>query len=147
MHLGLSDQLFVKQDQIAASLAASTAFNGVGVDMNGYDGAIFYLTLGVTDGTFDLKIQRDDNSSFSSATDITSASLVQIAGTGDNLTYAIEVYKPSERYLRSVLTTGAGATADVAAVLAVLYRGTSTSGLVSSATTTGLTQYVKVVST
>lgn len=144
MHLGLADQTFAKQDQIVASLAASTAFNGVGVDTSGWDGAIFYFLLGVTDGTFDLKIQRDDNSGFSSATDITSAALTQVTGTGDNLTYAIDVYRPTERYLRSVMTTGAGATADVAGVLAILYRGTGTSGVGTTAAT-GLTQYVKVV--
>ena len=142
-HLGLADQTLAKQDQIAASLAASTAFNGVGFDTQGFDGVIFYLALGVTDGTVDFKIQRDDNSGFSSATDITNAALTQISGTGDNLTYAIDVYKPSERYVRSVLTTGAGATADVAAVLAIGYRGTGTSGVGTTATT-GLTQYVKV---
>jgi len=144
MHQGIADQTLAKQDQIAASLAASTAFNGVGVDLQGWDGAIFYLGLGATDGTIDLKIQRDDNSGFSTPTDIAGAALTQITASGDNLTYAIDCYRPTERYLRSVLTTGAGATADVAAVLAVLYRGTGTSGVGTTAAT-GLTQYVKTV--
>lgn len=147
MHLGsIADQCFFKQDQIDASLAASTAFNGVGIDTSGYDGVLFLLTLGVTDGTVDMKIQRDDNSSFSSAVDITGAAVVQVGATGDNLVYAIDVYRPSERYLRSVLTTGAGAVADVAGVLAIAYRGTGTSGL-GTVAAHGLTQLVKVVST
>jgi hypothetical protein len=105
------------------SIAASSAANGAGVDMAGWDGVMFVLALGAIDGTQDMKAQSDDNSGFSSATDITGAAITQVAATGDNKLYILDVYRPGERYVRSVVTNGAGATADFQAVIAIRYRG------------------------
>lgn len=107
------------------SIAASSSANGAGVDMNGWEGVAFVLALGAIDGTQDMKAQRDDNSGFSSAVDITGAALVQVADTGDNKLYILDVGRDliTERYVRAVVTNGAGATADFQAVLAFRYRG------------------------
>ena len=112
--LGLSPQ----------SIAASTAANGNGVDMQGWDGCLFVLLLGVIDGVQDMKAQGDDNSGFSSATDITGAAITQVAATGDDKIYLLDVWRPTERYIRPVVTNGAGAVADFQAVLTIRYRAT-----------------------
>jgi hypothetical protein len=104
------------------SIAASSAANGNGVDMSGWNGVCFVLLLGAVDGTQDMKAQSDDNSGFSSATDITSAAITQVAGTGDDKIYVLDVWRPSERYVRAVVTNGAGATADFQGVLAIRYH-------------------------
>lgn len=124
MHQSPAEVMSWAQEIAPIASAASTATNGTGVDMQGWEGVLFVLNLGATDGTVDMKAQRDDNSSFSSATDITGAAITQVAGTGDNKLYLLDVYRPSERYVRAVVTTGAGATADQLGVTAVRYRGT-----------------------
>lgn len=123
-HQSPAEFMAFSQEIAPIASAASTATNGAGVDMQGWRGVLGILTLGATDGTVDMKAQRDDNSSFSSAADITGASITQVAGTGDNKLYMLDVYAPSERYVRFVVTTGAGATADQLGVVAVRYRGT-----------------------
>lgn len=104
------------------SIAASTAANGNGVDMQGWDGVLFVLALGAIDGTQDMKAQSDDNSGFSSAVDITNAAITQVTATGDDKVYLLDVWRPTERYVRAVVTNGAGAVADFQAVIAVRYR-------------------------
>lgn len=123
-HQSPSDVMSWSQEIAPIASAASTATNGTGVDMQGWEGVLFVLNLGATDGTVDMKAQRDDNSGFSSATDITGAAITQVTASGDNKLYLLDVYRPSERYCRVVVTTGAGATADQLGVEAIRYRGT-----------------------
>lgn len=124
MHQSPAEVMAFSQEIPSQAAAASTAFNGTGVDMSGWEAVLFVLNLGATDGTIDMKAQRDDNAAFTSAVDVTGASITQIGATGDNKLYALDVYRPSERYIRAVVTTGAGATADQIAVDAIRYRGT-----------------------
>ena len=123
-HQSPAEFLSWSQEIAPIASAASTATNGNGVDMQGWSGVLFVLNLGATDGTVDMKAQRDDNSGFSSATDITGAAITQVTATGDNKLYMLDVWRPSERYVRAVVTTGAGATADQLGVTAIRYRGT-----------------------
>lgn len=106
------------------SIAASSTVNGAGVDMQGWDGCLFFLCLGVTDGTTDLSAQGDDNSAFSSPVDITDAVITQLTATDDGKGAILDVWRPTERYIRSSVDTGAGATADFECVIAVRYRAT-----------------------
>jgi hypothetical protein len=95
--------------------------NGTAIDMTDYEGCCFILDLGdvASTGTVNMKIQRDDNSSFSSPTDISGAALTQIADTGDNGLYIVDVRDVTERYLRCVVT---GATANhIGGVVAIRY--------------------------
>ena len=123
-HQSPAEIMALQQELPSQALGASTAFNGDGSDMQGWDGIIFILNLGVTDGTVDMKAQGDDNSAFSSATDITGAAITQVSATGDNKLYVLDVYRPTERYIRAVVTTGAGAVAEEAGVVSIRYRRT-----------------------
>ena len=111
-------------DIAPVSIAASSTVNGAGVDMKGWDGVLFFLCLGVTDGTTDLIAQGDDNSGFSSPVAITDAAITQLTATDDGTGAILDVWRPTERYIRSSVDTGAGATADFECVLAVRYRAT-----------------------
>ena len=106
------------------SIAASSTVNGAGVDMKGWDGCLFFLMLGVVDGVQDLKAQGDDNSGFSGPTDITDAAITQLTATDDGKGAILDVWRPTERYIRSSVDNGAGATADFQCVVAVRYRAT-----------------------
>lgn len=114
-HLGLSDTVLTINHIPIQSLTA-TAVNGTGIDMSGWDGIRFEIPHGIfgTSGTLDALVQTDDNSGFNSAANVTNASLTQI--TNANGLAMIEVYRPTERYVRLQLkgqTNGvtAGATA------------------------------------
>ena len=106
------------------SIAASSSANGNTVDTQGWDGVLFVLALGAVDGTQDMKAQSDDNSGMSSPTDITNAAITQVTASGDDKIYMLDVWRPGERFVRCVVTNGAGATADFQQVTGVLYRRT-----------------------
>jgi len=108
--------------QALLPVAATTgARNGVAIDMQGYEGCCFILTVGdiASTGILNMKIQSDDNSSFTSGADISGAALTQIADTGDNGVYIIDVRDPTERYLRCVVTPATAASC--AGVVAIQY--------------------------
>src|SRR5260370_42377088 len=84
---------------------ASTATNGTGVDMQGWDGVLFILMKGLGNETTDLKAQSDTVSTFASAADITGASSTQIATGTTNIGTILDVWRPTKRYVRCVATT------------------------------------------
>lgn len=115
-HLGLSDSVLTTMHITLRSLVA-TAVNGTAIDMSGWDAVRFVIPHGIfgTNGTLDGLVQTDDNSGFNSPTNVANSNLTQI--TNANGVAIIEIFRPSERYIRLQLTgqtngvTG-GATAD-----------------------------------
>lgn len=95
------------------------ATNGSSVDMQGYSGVAFILTVGNITDTVDLKAQ--DSADDSTFADITSASITQVAGTGDNKVYILDCWRPTKRYVRPVVTAGGTGATVIAGVLAVQY--------------------------
>lgn len=98
--------------QSLAPAARNATANGTGVDVNGFSGAVFVISVGTwTDGTHTFDMQEsDDNSTF------TSVAAGQLQGTEPVVSSAgtaSKVYKVgylgSKRYLR-VAVTVAGAT-------------------------------------
>lgn len=100
----------------------NTTLNGSSVDMAGWDGAFFVVMVGATDTTVDAKLQ--DSADDTTFADISGASLTQWSATDDNKAKAIDIWRPSRRYVRPVVTIGAGTTGAVVSVLAVRYRRT-----------------------
>ena len=122
-HSSLADNVAAALGLNPQAVAASTTVTGAAIDMQGWDGVLFTLQKGAGDKTTDAKIQRDDNSGFSSATDISGAAITQIAGGTTNLAVGIDVLRPAERYVRISVTTGAGgATSNQVAAMAFRYR-------------------------
>jgi len=91
--------------------SSSGARSGVAIDMMGWDGCDFILTVGdiASTGTLNAKVQKDTVTNFASPTDITSAAIVALADTDDNNVFVISVCEPSERYLRIVVTAATAA--------------------------------------
>lgn len=101
----------------ARQTSAGTAINSDSVDMQGFDGVIF---LGVMEtanaANFANAAQSADDVSFA-----------DLAGTkvvpGDNGdSFLIDVYKPTDRYVRCEVDRGGAATA-VGAIFAIQYQG------------------------
>lgn len=90
--------------------------NGVGVDMQelgGWDGVVFEAALGVVGngGTVDMRVQHSANANFSGAVNIAdadnssnNASITQIPNTVANVVVAIDVFRPTNRYVRAIVT-------------------------------------------
>lgn len=101
--------------------ANNTTLNGASVDMAGWDGVSFIIMVGATDTTVAMKAQSSsDNATFS---DISGASITTYSATDDNQAAILDLWRPGSRYVRPVVTVGAGTSGAVVAVLAVRYRG------------------------
>lgn len=96
---------------------------GTAIDTQGYRRVKFIAKFGaITAGaTTTFKIQRDDNSGFTSATDVPSATL-SVAADDDNQVAVIEVVNPTERYLRAAVVR-ADQNVVVDAIVAMLCEG------------------------
>jgi len=122
-HQSPADGHAITQD-VTPRTINNTQVSGAGVDMQGWDGCLFVLNLGTIDATVDMSIQRDDASNFGSATAITGSSITQVPATGDGQAVAVDVWRPSERYVRSRVTVGSGTTGAALGVTAIRYRAT-----------------------
>lgn len=104
-HLGLSDSNLVT-NHISLRSLAGTAVNGTAVDMSGWDAVQFIIPAGIfgTNGTLDGLVQTDDNSGFNSPTNVANTNLTQIPAANANCVAIVELWRPSERYVRLQLT-------------------------------------------
>lgn len=101
---------------VAKSLEAaaySATANGTGVDLQGYEGALFVYDMGVFGGTSPtatLKLQEsDDNVTFTdvAAADLEGTQPAAITGAADQIIARVG-YKGSKRYLRAAITAIGG---------------------------------------
>lgn len=122
-HMSPAEGMAIEQE-ITARLANNTQVNGTGVDMQGWDGVLFILNLGTIDAAVDMAAFRDDASNFPSATAITGAAITQISATGDGFVVGVDVYRPSERYVRARVTVASGTTGAQLSVTSIRYRAT-----------------------
>ena len=136
-HLSLADNVLIGVD--IPSQIASANVNGTVQDMQGWNGCMFIFNLGaMTSGaTFDARIVSSANANMSGATNVTSAALTQVTTATPNNAFIIDVWRPTDRYLRSA-TQPATANSQLSSV-AVRYRRTGILPPTQSAT-----QVVKV---
>lgn len=97
----------VKMTRVSSAVAVGTAsVTGTTVDMQDFDGAVFVAAFGaITDGTPAIKVQGGNASDGSDMADLAGTSTAA-AITDDNKLLAVEVYRPSCRYLRVVAVRG-----------------------------------------
>jgi len=100
-HLSLSDRVKVTMD-INAQIASAN-INGTAIDMQGWSGCLFVFDIGtmVNGATFDARVVSSANANMSGATNVTNAALVQVTNGGNVNTYMIDVWRPTDRYLRT----------------------------------------------
>lgn len=98
-----------------AATAATTAVSSSAIDMSGFDAVTFFSTIATANAGNLIKIQTDDNSSFTSAADVTGATA--IAATDGDIV-AVELTQPVERYVRAQIVRGASTvTGEIWAIL------------------------------
>ena len=90
-----------------AGAAGTDDINGTTLDMSGFEGVTFIVTMGaITSGAVtSAKVQQDSDSAMGTAADLLGTGLT-IADTDDEDVFVLDVYKPAERYVRLVIDRG-----------------------------------------
>ena len=124
-------QNFLPEHRISIAIVASsrtagqTAINGAMVDMQGYEGVVAVVEMGTIAATAvtSIKWQQSDT--------ITSADFSDLEGTGidladddDDEIFVSELYKPTKRYVRLVVSRGT-ANAALRAATYIQYKARS----------------------
>ena len=101
--------------------AGQTNQNGSIIDMANYEGVVFIAALGAlaSGAVTGLKVQMGSESNLSDAADL-AGTAISIADSDDNKLLVVDVNRPSERYVRAVLTRGTG-DATIDGVVAIQY--------------------------
>lgn len=137
-HQSLFESADVIQALTPRTPVNNTTVTSAEVDMQGYEAVDFLLNLGTIDTTVDMTIYSSTTSggTLVALTDVdgTTASLTQIPGTGDNTGYVLSIYRPTNRYLKAVVTVGSGTTGAYLSLEAIRYRA---AGLVPVTSTLG----------
>lgn len=133
-HDSLSDSVLVTLDILAQTASANV--NGVAMDMAGWDGCLYVFNLGAmaNGATFDARIVSATSSSMSGATNVTNAALTQVTNAGNTNSVQIDVWRPSNRWLRSA-TQPATANTTFSSV-AIRYRASGLLPVTQTATQT-----------
>lgn len=125
MFQSLNDLVLITQ--AVAPVSASSVTTTVAVDMQGWEGVLFILNVGVmtSGGTINAKVQSGTTAT--PTTDISGAALSAIADTGGSKIYAVDVKvqtmlaaQSTHRYMRFLVTPATQAS--VVAATAIRYR-------------------------
>ena len=122
MHHGsLADRTDTKIAVPPQSFGAG-AITGATIDTLGWDGACFEISIGAITGAgvMDAYVKRDAASAFTTSTNVTNAALTQVTNANPNTTHVIDVYRPSARYLKLIMTQATNTV--VAGATVTLYR-------------------------
>lgn len=92
---------------VTAGAAGTSDINGTTLDMSGFDGVLMVVTFGAITGSAvtSIKAQQGAASTLSDAADLTGTAQT-VADTDDEKTFYIDLYKPTERYVRLVVDRG-----------------------------------------
>lgn len=103
-HSGLSDTILSSQE--LAPQNASSVQAGTGVNMTGYDGVQFQINLGAFIGSAvcDARVMASANANFSGQINIVNAAIVQVAAANASNLFIIDVFRPTNLYVRCVVT-------------------------------------------
>lgn len=106
-----------------AVAAGQTAVNGTAVDMRGFETVVFLVALGaiVSGAATSVKAQQGAASNGSDAADLAGTGIT-VADTDDNLVVALEVHRPTDRYVRPVVLR-ATQNVTVDGIVAILFNG------------------------
>ena len=119
MNLSKHVKISMVQNYLADGAGAS---NSDSVDMSGFDGVMFVGIIGQQDAsaTAEIKAQQStDNAAFNDLSGAVAISPVN----SDNKFLVLDVYRPLERYVRSVLTRAGTTNSEWGGTLAIQYMG------------------------
>ena len=103
------------------STDATGAVTSDAVDMQNYDGVVFFTTFAVANPANYLKAQQDENddSAFGDAEDLAGSKVV--AASTNDVTW-LDIYRPRKRYIRAYGERGGDSTA-LGEIYAIQYNG------------------------
>jgi hypothetical protein len=109
---------------INAVAAGTSSQNGNTIDTLGYDSVAFVVAFGALTATqvTSIKLQSGDASDASDMADVSGATSGALADGDGTKLLALELYRPSKRYVRVVVVRGT-ANAVIDGGIALLYRG------------------------
>ena len=109
MHDSLSDSVLTTLHLSGRS--ASAVANGTAVDMQGWDGARFVISIGTygVNSTFDGLVQTAPDSGFNTITNVANSNLTQIPAANANCIAIVDVFRPTARYIRFQATPAVNA--------------------------------------
>lgn len=114
----------VKVVRVSNAVAAGTSeIDATAVDMAGYEGVMFVVAFGaiVAGAATSIKGQSGAASDGSDAADLAGTNIT-VADTEDNTVSVLDIYQPTDRYVRPVVLR-ATQNATVDSIVAVLYNG------------------------
>jgi len=89
----------------AAQATGTTEVDSKILDMEGYEGVMFFGSLGSANSGNYIKVQQDSDPAFATVKDLAGSKVVT---TADGEVAYVDVYRPTERYIRaSVIRAGA----------------------------------------
>lgn len=108
-HSGLADSVLTTLHLSGRS--TSSVANGTAIDMQGWDSVQFIVSLGTfgVNSTFDGLVQTAPDSGFNTVTNVASSNLTQIPAANANCVAIVEVYRPTQRYVRFQATPATNA--------------------------------------
>jgi hypothetical protein len=106
--MNLSRQVKIAQGA-ATTTAGTSEIDGATIDMEGYEGVLFVAKFGTAAANNSLQAQQDSDSAMGSPADL-EGTLVTV-GASDEIVY-LDVYKPTERYVRCQVERGTSTTLD-----------------------------------
>ena len=123
MHLNLSKSIKITRMLNAVAVGTSSQTPSAPLDMLGFEGVIFLLSFGtITDGTPAIKARQGQLANMSDAADLANTS-VPGAITDDNKVFALDVFRPLDRYVDCVITRGGATGAVIDSLIAIQYGG------------------------
>ena len=95
---------------------------GQGVDMSGYEGVAFFVfALKGEALNFAMKAQQDSDSAWGTVADLKDTSVAFSTAVGTDGYTMLDIYRPTEQYVRPSVAVPNAAAATPVAVIAVLY--------------------------
>ena len=122
-------QNFLPEHRISIAVAASaraagqTAINGAALDMQGYEGAVAIIEMGTLAATAVTSIKWQQSDTTTDFSDLEGTG-VAIAADDDDKIFVSELYKPTKRYVRLVVSRGT-ANATLRAATYIQYKARS----------------------
>ena len=124
-------QNFLPEHRISIAVAASaraagqTGINGANLDMQGYEGAVAVVEMGTIASTAvtSIKWQQSDTTTSADFSDLEGTGIA-IADDDDDKIFVSELYKPTKRYVRLVVSRGT-ANATLRAATYIQYKARS----------------------
>lgn len=141
MHGFLSENCKISQlSTVTAGAAATSAITSSALNMAGFDGVMFIVSLGtiVTGAVTSIKIQQSSDDGSSDDYSDVSGTGQTIADTADDTTIFSDVIRPGKQYLKLLVSRGTQ-NATVGSIIAIQYakRSKSQSGMTHGGSVSG----------